>query len=75
MKLTAYLYKGPPSSASLRHEGETLDVQLIPEKSVDLPAEHEYTLVLLHLKQLELQPVKGVKKTTTTETTEGGAAQ
>lgn len=72
MRLTAYLYSGPPSSASLRHEGEILDVRLIPDKPVELPAAHEYTKVLLHLKQLQPQPAKEGKKTSVTE---GGAAQ
>lgn len=89
MKLTSYLYTGPLSSASLRTEGEPLDVRLIPGKPVELPAEHEYTLVLLHLKQLtpivaetteaepelgpESTPAKVTKKPTAT--TDGGAAQ
>lgn len=72
MRLTAYLYSGPLGSASLRHEGETLDVRLIPDKPVELPAEHEYTEVLLHLKQLKPLPEKGGKKLSTTE---GGTAQ
>ncbi|MDE1531684.1 hypothetical protein PVE90_18410 [Pseudomonas carnis] len=58
MKLTPYRYTGPPSSASLRagKSGELLDVQLLPGKPVELPAEHEYTLVLLELKHLVLLP-------------------
>lgn len=56
MKLTRYRYTGPQSSASLRagKSGELLDVQLLPGKPVELPAEHEYTLVLLELKHLVL---------------------
>lgn len=58
--LTLYLYTGPQSSASLRvgTDGELLDVQLLPGKPVELPADHEYTIVLLALKHLELLPPK-----------------
>lgn len=52
MKLTEYLYTGPQSGASLRVGSELLDVQLLPGKSVELPADHEYTQVLLELKFL-----------------------
>ncbi|NMX60199.1 hypothetical protein [Pseudomonas sp. WS 5079] len=52
MKLTEYLYTGPQSGASLRVDGELLDVQLQPGKPVELPADHEYTQVLLELKLL-----------------------
>ncbi len=57
MTLTRYRYTGPQSAASLRmgNTGE-LDVQLLPGKPVELPANHEYTLVLLALKHLEQQP-------------------
>ncbi len=72
MKLTSYQYTGPLSGTSLRVGEEILDVQLIPNQSVDLPADHEYTQVLLHLKQLELPPSKAAKKPSPTE---GGAAQ
>ena len=60
MKLTNYIYKGPQSAASLRvgEKQELLDVQLTPGKEVELPAEHEYTQVLIVLKHLELAPVK-----------------
>ncbi|MDZ7887749.1 MAG: hypothetical protein U5M72_00275 [Pseudomonas sp.] len=55
MKLTRYLYKGPQSGAQLRvgAKAELLEVQLHPGKPVDLPADHEYTLVLIALKHLE----------------------
>ena len=55
MKLTRYLYKGPQSGAQLRvgAKAELLEVQLHPGKPVELPADHEYTLVLLALKHLE----------------------
>jgi hypothetical protein len=58
MKLTRYIYNGPQSAATLRvgEARELLDVQLLPGKSVELPADHEYTLVLLELKHLVLAP-------------------
>ncbi|MFJ2713418.1 hypothetical protein ACIOZM_21430 [Pseudomonas sp. NPDC087346] len=67
MKLTRYIYTGPPSAASLRvgEARELLEVQLLPGKPVGLPADHEYTLVLLELKHLVLAPpdAKPVSKT------------
>ncbi|WP_371356118.1 hypothetical protein ACA087_06450 [Pseudomonas chlororaphis] len=58
MKLTRYIYNGPQSGATLRvgEARELLDVQLQPGKPVDLPADHEYTKVLLELKHLVLAP-------------------
>ncbi|WP_095128664.1 hypothetical protein [Pseudomonas sp. Irchel s3h14] len=58
MKLTRYTYTGPQSAASLRvgEARELLEVQLLPGKPVELPADHEYTLVLLELKHLVLLP-------------------
>jgi hypothetical protein len=59
MKLARYIYTGPQSAASLR-VGETrelLEVQLSPGKPVELPAEHEYTQVLVALKHLKLAPL------------------
>lgn len=56
MKLSKYIYSGPRSSASLRVGKDLLEVQLNPGKPVELPAEHEYTLVLLQLKHLEPAP-------------------
>ncbi|MNP58305.1 hypothetical protein D3C76_1532120 [compost metagenome] len=55
MNLTRYLYKGPQSAASLRvgEQRELLEVQLSPGKPVKLPADHEYTQVLLELQYLE----------------------
>lgn len=55
MNLTRYLYKGPQSGASLRvgDKRELLEVQLTPGKPVKLPADHEYTQVLLELQHLE----------------------
>ncbi len=58
MKLTQYIYKGPRSSASLRVGAALLEVQLNPGKAVGLPAEHEYTQVLLQLKHLEPAPAE-----------------
>ncbi|MDH4869814.1 hypothetical protein [Pseudomonas sp. BN515] len=58
MKLTKYLYKGPNSSASLRVGNEVLDVLLRTNRTVSLPADHEYTKVLLDLKHLELVPAE-----------------
>ncbi|AZE47150.1 hypothetical protein C4K04_1460 [Pseudomonas chlororaphis] len=58
MKLTHYIYNGPQSAANLRvgEARELLEVQLQPGKPVELPADHEYTLVLLELKHLVLAP-------------------
>ncbi|MDG9783706.1 hypothetical protein [Metapseudomonas otitidis] len=58
MKLTKYIYKGPRSSASLRVGEDVLDVQLNPGKPANLPADHEYTEVLLQLQYLELAPAE-----------------
>lgn len=54
MNLTRYLYTGPQSAACLRvgTSAELLDVQLLPGLPVELPAEHDYTVVLLALKHL-----------------------
>jgi len=55
MNLSRYLYKGPQSAVSLRvgEKRELLEVQLSPGKPVKLPADHEYTQVLLELQHLE----------------------
>jgi hypothetical protein len=55
MKLTTYRYAGPPSCASLRvgKTGEHLEVLLHPGRPVSMPADHEYTRVLLALKHLQ----------------------
>lgn len=70
MKLTRYIYNGPQSAATLRVNDtrELLDVQLLPGKPVELPADHEYTLVLLELKHLVLAApdAKPAGKTATT---------
>lgn len=60
MNLTRYIYLGPQSAASLRVEdsADLLDVQLLHNKPVELPAEHEYTRVLLALKHLVEAPVE-----------------
>ncbi|MDD0973808.1 hypothetical protein [Pseudomonas fontis] len=54
MTLTRYRYTGPQSAASLRvgPDRKLLDVQLLPGQPVDLPADHEYTQVLLELRHL-----------------------
>jgi hypothetical protein len=58
MNLTRYRYTGPQSAASLNvgDTAEPLDVQLLPNKPVALPADHEYTVVLLALKHLTPLP-------------------
>jgi hypothetical protein len=58
MTRTRYIYTGPPSAASLRvgEARELLEVQLLPGKPVELPADHEYTRVLLELKHLVPAP-------------------
>ncbi|MDU9028706.1 hypothetical protein [Pseudomonas mediterranea] len=60
MNLTRYRYSGPPSGASLwvGKKREALDVLLHPGKPVELPADHEYTLVLLALKHLQRLPTE-----------------
>lgn len=58
MNLTTYIYKGPRSSSTLRVGNEELEVHLNPGKPVNLPAEHEYTRVLLELKHLEPAPAE-----------------
>lgn len=59
MNLSRYLYDGPQSAAALRvgKDRTLLDVQLLPGQFVELPPDHEYTLVLLALKHLELMPI------------------
>lgn len=59
MTLTHYRYNGPPSGVSLRldQHAETLDVQLHPGEPVELPADHDYTRVLLALNHLQPLPV------------------
>ncbi|KAB2518463.1 hypothetical protein F8N49_22055 [Pseudomonas sp. GXM4] len=58
MNLSRYLYTGPPSGVTLRlnEHRETLDVQLHPGQSVELPAAHDYTRVLLALNHLQPLP-------------------
>lgn len=64
MNLTRYLYTGPQSAVSLRvgDTGQPLDVQLLPGKPAELPADHEYTVVLLALKHLAPLPPKAGNK-------------
>ena len=73
MKLTRYLYTGPQSCASLRvgEERELLDVQLLPGGDVELPADHEYTVVLLALKHLVLLPTTSADATPSAEPVSG----
>jgi len=52
MSLQTYRYSGPVSGAAINHNGRVLDVRLHPNKTVQLPAEHEYTQTLLGLKYL-----------------------
>jgi len=47
-------YSGPVSGAAINHNGKVLDVRLHPNKTVQLPAEHEYTQTLVGLKYLTL---------------------
>jgi len=47
--LQNYGYSGPVSGAAINHNGRVLDVRLHPNKTVQLPAEHEYTQTLLGL--------------------------
>lgn len=57
MKLTRYRYTGPQSAACLRvSPGKLLDVQLLPGQPAELPAEHDYTRVLLELGHLVPEP-------------------
>ncbi|WP_025132386.1 hypothetical protein [Pseudomonas sp. PH1b] len=60
MNLTRYIYTGPQSAASLRVGAtrQLLEVQLHTGESVELPADHEYTKVLLELKHLQALPVE-----------------
>jgi len=54
MTFQTYRYSGPVSGAALKHNGKVLDVRLHPNKTVQLPAEHEYTQTLLGLGFLRL---------------------
>jgi len=49
MSLQTYRYSGPVSGAAINHNGRVLDVRLHPNKTVQLPAEHEYTQTLVGL--------------------------
>jgi len=49
MSLQTYRYSGPVSGAAINHNGKVLDVRLHPRKTVQLPAEHEYTQTLVGL--------------------------
>ncbi|MBG7114725.1 hypothetical protein GHU20_13575 [Pseudomonas aeruginosa] len=67
MKLSKYVYSGPRSAASLRVDGEVLDVALVPGGTVELPPDHEYTQTLLVLKHISPAPA-----TKSAKATEGG---
>jgi hypothetical protein len=58
MHLTRYRYNGPPSGVSLRlsETQPSFDVRLHPGEPVELPADHEYTRVLIALKHLQPLP-------------------
>lgn len=58
MTLTRYRYNGPPSGVSLRLDNTqpSLDIQLHPGEPVELPADHDYTRVLLALNHLQPLP-------------------
>lgn len=75
MKLTSYIYYGPQSSVTLRVENEEIEVSFFPNNLVNLPADHDYTRMLLAKKRLTLSSpgVKAVKldvKTTDTKVKE-----
>ncbi|NYT80880.1 hypothetical protein H0A70_05150 [Alcaligenaceae bacterium] len=70
MKLTSYLYRGPRSAASVRHEGGVLDVALVPGAVVELPAGHGYTESLQALGYLSPVPAKPARAPSTA--TKGG---
>lgn len=58
MNLTPYRYDGPLSAVTLYvgADRQSLGVLLHPGATVRLPADHEYTLVLLALKHLHPVP-------------------
>lgn len=45
--MTAYIYNGPPSGATLRHRDKDIEVLLIPGGEALLPEDHPYTRRLL----------------------------
>jgi len=68
MKLTRYHYTGPQSGVCLKTSADSplLDVQLTSGQPVELPADHEYTRVLLALKHLCELPIAHITPTTAT---------
>lgn len=60
MTLTPYHYDGPLSAVTLYvgPDRQSLGVLLHPGATVRLPADHEYTLVLLALKHLQPLPTQ-----------------
>ncbi|MNO52389.1 hypothetical protein D3C76_428070 [compost metagenome] len=72
MKLTRYLYSGPQSSVCLRVGEQSLEVALLPGAETKLPADHDYTQVLLELNHLV--PIDGAEQPDTAPATaESGA--
>ncbi|MCL1861787.1 MAG: hypothetical protein FWG52_09705 [Proteobacteria bacterium] len=62
-----YLYIGPMGGVTLKADGSTCEVLLVPGKAVDLPENHEYTSMLLArglLKPIAPAKAAGIKKTT-----------
>jgi len=52
MNTQLYTYTGPLSSASLRVDGQEMDILLNPRIPVELPPEHPFTQTLLAQKRL-----------------------
>jgi hypothetical protein len=65
MRLTRYHYTGPQSGVCLKvgADNPLLDVQLTSGQPVELPADHEYTRVLLALKHLTELPIAHITPT------------
>jgi len=58
MNTQSYTYTGPLSSASLRVDGQEMDILLNPRIPVELPPEHPFTQTLLAQKRLVPVPAK-----------------
>jgi len=52
MQIQRYRYIGPLSGASLRVDGQDVDVLLNPKTPVDLPPDHPFTQALVAQKRL-----------------------
>lgn len=72
MKLSKYVYSGPRSAASLRVEGQVLDVALVPGGTVELPPDHDYTKTLELLGHISPEPAKATKAAAPATDKEGG---